>query len=203
VPKTGQTACYSAAGIVGTCPQAGVPGQDGDYQYGAAWPRPRFTDNNNGTITDNLTGLIWLKNANCINTGVNWTGALNGVVELNTAGTMNGNNCGDISNGGSHQTDWRLPNARELESLVHYGYTGPAVSNTAGTGQWTAGDPFSNIQNWFYWSSTSNNSVVGWAWSTLMSGGGIDVRDKSDLSSVWPVRDGQLTGTYLPVINSD
>ena len=32
---------------------------------GVAWPNPRFTDNGNGTVTDNLTGLIWLKNANC------------------------------------------------------------------------------------------------------------------------------------------
>jgi hypothetical protein len=32
---------------------------------GVAWPNPRFTDNSDGTVTDNLTGLIWLKNANC------------------------------------------------------------------------------------------------------------------------------------------
>ena len=30
-----------------------------------AWPNPRFTDNSDGTVTDNLTGLIWLKDANC------------------------------------------------------------------------------------------------------------------------------------------
>ena len=51
VPKTGQTHSY-------------VPGDDGDLQKGVAWPTPRFTDNNNGTVTDNLTGLIWMKNAN-------------------------------------------------------------------------------------------------------------------------------------------
>ena len=37
-------------------------------QKGVAWPNPRFTDNGNGTVTDNLTGLIWLKNANCFGT---------------------------------------------------------------------------------------------------------------------------------------
>src|SRR5215831_10404550 len=52
VPRTGQTTSYAA-------------GDDGALQKGVAWPTPRFTDNNNGTITDNLTGLIWLKNANC------------------------------------------------------------------------------------------------------------------------------------------
>lgn len=54
VPKTGLTTSYA-------------PGDDGALQKGVAWPNPRFTDNNNGTITDNLTGLIWLKNANCPN----------------------------------------------------------------------------------------------------------------------------------------
>ena len=52
LPKTGQTTSYAA-------------GDDGALQKGVAWPNPRFTDNGNGTVTDNLTGLIWLKNANC------------------------------------------------------------------------------------------------------------------------------------------
>ena len=52
VPKTGQTTSYDT-------------GDDGEYQKGFEWPVPRFTDNENGTVTDNLTGLIWLKNANC------------------------------------------------------------------------------------------------------------------------------------------
>ncbi len=52
VPKTGQTTSYAT-------------GDDGILQKGVVWPIPRFKDNNNGTVTDNLTGLIWLKNANC------------------------------------------------------------------------------------------------------------------------------------------
>src|SRR5215831_9628931 len=52
VPRTGQTTSYAAR-------------DDGALQKGVALPTPRFTNNNNGTITDNLTGLIWLKNANC------------------------------------------------------------------------------------------------------------------------------------------
>jgi hypothetical protein len=53
VPQTGQTASYAA-------------GDDGDIQAGVPWPVPRFTDNGNGTVRDNLTGLIWLKNASCL-----------------------------------------------------------------------------------------------------------------------------------------
>ncbi|MGC9023085.1 MAG: hypothetical protein ACP5J5_08205, partial [Dissulfurimicrobium sp.] len=51
LPRTGQTQSYGAR-------------DDGALQMGATLPTPRFTDNGNGTVTDNLTGLIWLKNAN-------------------------------------------------------------------------------------------------------------------------------------------
>lgn len=50
VPRTGQITSYAA-------------GDDGDIQAGLSLPEPRFTDNGDGTVTDNLTGLIWLKNA--------------------------------------------------------------------------------------------------------------------------------------------
>jgi len=62
VPQTGQVLCYNSAGTVITC--AGT-GQDGALQKGVELPTPRFTDNGNGTIKDKLTGVIWLKNANC------------------------------------------------------------------------------------------------------------------------------------------
>ena len=54
---------------------------DGDLQKGVAWPTPRFTDNNNGTVTDNLTGLIWMKNANAFGMKT-WDDALNAANSL-------------------------------------------------------------------------------------------------------------------------
>ncbi|MCW9078616.1 MAG: hypothetical protein OQK74_05525, partial [Gammaproteobacteria bacterium] len=42
VAKTGQTSSWA-------------PGDDGDLEKGVAWPSPRFTDNLDGTVTDNLT----------------------------------------------------------------------------------------------------------------------------------------------------
>ena len=54
VPKTGQTTSFDANN-----PKR----DDGALQRGVPSPNPRFTDNSNGTIMDNLTGLIWLKNA--------------------------------------------------------------------------------------------------------------------------------------------
>jgi hypothetical protein len=52
VERTGQTMSFAA-------------GDDGDIKAGVPFPSPRFTDNGDGTVTDHLTGLIWLKNAYC------------------------------------------------------------------------------------------------------------------------------------------
>jgi hypothetical protein len=177
--KTGQTTTYAA-------------GDDGDLERGVAWPNPRFTDNGHGTVTDNLTGLIWLKNADCASGVRNWATALNDVASLNSTGTMNGNNCGDISNGASHQTDWRLPNVREMHSLVHYGFVSPPVPNTAGTAKWTAGNPFTNVGSTrFYWTSTTWAGSTQWAWYLDLNDGGVRREFKTDSIHVWPVRGGQ------------
>jgi hypothetical protein len=94
VPKTGQTKCYNASGTEILCSSTG---QDGELQKGVDWPSPRFTDNSNGTVTDNLTGLIWLKNANWANATRTWATALTDMASLNSAGTMNSKPCGDTS----------------------------------------------------------------------------------------------------------
>lgn len=61
LPKTGQTACYDAAGVVMTsCLNTG---QDGELQTGVTEPSPRFTVDGTGScVTDNLTGLMWTSN---------------------------------------------------------------------------------------------------------------------------------------------
>ena len=207
VVKTGQTTCYSANGTPILCPSTG---QDGEYQTGATWPIPRFTtnvDNNNdgdctdtgercdGTVIDNLTGLIWLRNANCAGKSEFWAHALKYVAQLNMNGTMNSNDCGDTSNKDSHQTDWRLPNIRELHSLIDYAYFSPALSNGAGDAKWIEGDVFSGVQLSSYWSSsTSTFNITTWAgtaWFVSFNYGGIFIGSKWNRYSVWPVRGGQ------------
>jgi hypothetical protein len=63
VGKTGQTKCYNASGTEISCTGTG---QDGEIRAGVAWPNPRFSISGD-CVTDNLTGLMWAKNANLPN----------------------------------------------------------------------------------------------------------------------------------------
>ena len=101
IPKTGQTIIYAS-------------GDDGNIQAGVAWPAPRFTDNGDGTVTDALTGLIWLKDGGCIK--AKWENALTAVAGLNNR--QGQNNCDGYT---GNYSDWRLPTVNELKSLVNYG----------------------------------------------------------------------------------
>ena len=181
-PKTGQTTIWSQYATYAT-------GDDGDLQRGKDIPSPRFTDNCNGTVTDNLTGLIWLKNANAPGGTRSWTDALADVAELNTSGTMNGNASDDTSNGGTHQTDWRLPNINELKSLLNLGYY-PSISNAAGDAAWSDGDPFTNVLNNSYFSSTTLAYNTDYALNVTMSFGYVSNHSKVYSQAVWPVRGG-------------
>lgn len=139
IPKTGQTVSYATA-------------DDGDLEKGLQWPNPRFIDNIDGTVTDNLTGLVWLENANRFGFR-SWNNALNDCNCLEDDGTA--------LTDGSQAGDWRLPNRKELLSLIHFGYTTPALPDTAGTGQMVEDDPFSNLAYTNYWTSTSEIGFGG------------------------------------------
>ncbi len=149
IPATGQTASYQS-------------GDDGNLRQGISWPSPRFEDNVDGTVRDTLTGLLWLKNAGCFGQQ-NWSTALN-----NSADLADGR-CGLAD--GSTSGDWRLPNIRELDSLVHSGVYGPAVPNRAGSGQASITDPFFLLQSARYWSSTSNPQFTPQAFTVNFLGG--------------------------------
>jgi len=173
VPKTGQTTPL-------------VAGDDGTWHKGVASPSPRFTDNNNGTVTDNLTKLIWMKNASnvgAVGFGVKtWVGALF---------AANGLKSGDAGlSDGSVAFDWRLPNRRELESLVDCGFYNPALPNTLGTGKWTEGKPFQGVQSSYYWSSSTCAGSTASAWYVDFYDGVVGNGDKSSNGYVWCVRGG-------------
>ncbi len=180
VEKTGQTGCWDSSGTSETC--AGT-GQDGELQKGVSWPVPRFTDNADGTVTDNLTGLIWLKNANCPTSTNTWSAALTFANSLydGWTGDGSGGDCGLTD--GSSPGDWRLPNVKELSSLAHFGYDLLAVPNAAGTGQWTEGDPFSGLQSNNYWSSTTFVGDTYVAWYVSMNSGTVSNDGKTAIPS--------------------
>lgn len=181
VGETGQTTCYDESGTVIAC--AGT-GQDGDVRGGVAWPNPRFVDNADGTVADMLTGLVWLKNASCAAISpATWT------TVLTNANTLANGACGLTD--GSVAGDWHLPSRFELESLLDLEYIGPALSNAAGTGQWTEGDAFSGVQSGYYWSSTSNAGNPQVAWYVNLNNGTVTTNDKTTTLNVWPVRGGQ------------
>ncbi len=170
LPQTGQSVCYDAIGTVIACTGTG---QDGEKLKGVVWPNPRFTDNGNGTVTDNLTELIWLKNANCFNTQ-QWAAA------LTSANTLANGACG--LNDGSAVEQWRLPNRKELMSLVDRSKSYPAL---------LADHPFTSLQSYGYWTSSTGKGGTSSARLVNM-GTGVD-NNNVMISSyyVWPVRGGQ------------
>jgi hypothetical protein len=145
-------------------------------------PNPRFTDNGNGTVTDNRTDLIWLKNANCFGAN-NWDDA------MDKAATLHTGECGLAD--GSRKGDWRLPTKEEWEAFVDKNYFNPVLSNAAGTGKWSEGDAFNNVQSGTYWSSTTHVSYNTFALEVYMYDGRLVPTRKTDSTYVWPVRSGK------------
>jgi hypothetical protein len=171
VPQTGQTLSYA-------------DGDDGDLQAGVPWPVPRFTDRGNGTVRDNLTGLIWLKDASCL-VGT-WADAL-ATVDAFNAGLLDFG-CTEYIRGAF--ADWRLPNVKELQSLIDFGFFSPALSNAAGTAQWTEGNAFLDVRPNLYWSSTTAAGIPDAAWYVdLYDGGTGDIfKGLTTSLNVWPVQ---------------
>ncbi|MCP3979406.1 MAG: choice-of-anchor C family protein [bacterium] len=177
VPATGTTQCWDDAGT--SIPCAGT-GQDGELQLGLS-TNPRFLDNSDGTVTDNLTGLIWLKDANCFGHD-GWANA------LSASNSLAGGSCGLTD--GSIAGDWRLPNVRELYSLIDAGQVSPALS---------AGHPFSAVQLLGYWSSSTSLGVgdPSFGWSVQLALGVLNSEVKSLARGVWAVRD-SVSGSSVP-----
>ncbi len=167
-PKTGQTGAYQA-------------GDDGANSKGAVWPNPRFTVGTgvDGTncVTDNLTGLTWARNANLAGQ-MTWSDAIA--------------YCAGLTYGGTN--DWRLPNVREMHSLIDYGQSSPALCNASGVAQWTENDPFTDVQSGsYYWSSTSVafKFNTDYAWFIYLSDGYVEPNEKINIWYVWPVSGGK------------
>lgn len=163
VEKTGQIISYQT-------------GDDGDHENGIAWPDPRFTDNGDGTVSDNLTGLIWLKDAEALGSRT-WSDALTQVANLNSGTDFSA----DDYTAGTYN-DWRLPNVKELQSLIDFSKNHPALP---------AGQPFNIVLASYYWSSTTPGGSTGFAWCVNLTIGYVNDYDKGQDNNVWAVRGGR------------
>jgi cysteine-rich repeat protein len=154
-PATDQTTCWNSENSVIPCTGTG---QDGDTQAGATLAY--VVDNVNGTITDENTGLMWekLSDDGTIHDRDNtytWDSAFAvKIATLNAGGGFAGH------------TDWRVPNIKELQSILNYQNVDPAVSaafNTSCTPDCTL-TSCSCTRSDYYWSSSSLGYSPGRAW---------------------------------------
>jgi hypothetical protein len=160
LPDTGQTKCYQSVSPYAEISCAGT-GQDGAYN---TINPMSYTDNGNGTVTDNNTGLMWQQQDD--GNIYNWYQA-SGTYDESYNPTSQ-DVCGDLTTGG--YSDWRLPSNKELISIVDYSIPFPSP---------TINPIFTNTKQSYYWSSTTYANDPGFAWYVDFYGVDVYINDKS------------------------
>jgi hypothetical protein len=150
-------------------------GDDGTIQAGVAPTFERWVDNGNGTLTDTVTGLVWLKMANCIQ--ADWAGAVAAVNSLASG------QCGLTD--GSAAGSWRMPNRNELQSLSdrmetnHADFFNVTVLNSDNS-VFRAPIFASFVVSQYYWTSTTDASNTSVAWTVFSCDFGVYDTPKSN-----------------------
>lgn len=169
------TAYLPASGQTRTSPLAAIEGMDGWTQTGVSMDL-RFTRGSDATancITDNLTGLMWIRDLNTVNGGnsATWQNALDFIHNANAAGGFCGYN------------DWSLPTVKELVSLINEGQSDQL--------NWLQSQGFTNVSGFgYYWSSSYYAPNPGKAWVVVFDqeDGYERYEDVTAGSRFWPVR---------------
>jgi len=161
---TGQRTCHAGDGSEIPCEGSG---QDASFAVGMTWPEPRF-DLRGDEVMDSLTGLIWCRNANLAEFPLTWQEALDFVAAMNRE---------QRSQRG--QRDWRMPNRRELRSLLSLQTKLPALPER---------HPFINVFNGWYWSATTAAISPAHAWYVALDGARMFYGGKDQSFMLWPVR---------------
>ena len=160
-------------------------GDDSTLLMGVGLIFPRFIQNGNGTITDTMTGLIWLKQANCIQ--ADWATAVAAVSKLASG------QCGLTD--GSTAGSWRMPNRNEMQSLAdrdqnnEADYLNATVQNADGS-VYQQALLINFIQQQYYWTSTTDAADTTEAWTVYSCDYGVYNMPKSDTSYTLAVRSG-------------
>jgi hypothetical protein len=127
LPDTGQTTSYAT-----------TFGEDNDYNLNI----PTYINNNNGTIADTVTGLMW---------------------QAGDGGEMSIENaivfCDSLTLGG--YTNWRLPSAQESFSILNLQNANPAMNTTY----------FTNTGAEYWWTSERQANDTNKIWCTNAGGG--------------------------------
>jgi hypothetical protein len=127
-------------------------------------------------VRDALTDLDWTVKANFTESPVDWPDGLDMVSQMNRESYA------------GHR-DWRLPNRRELRSLISYQTRDPALPRP---------HPFQDVFLGWYWTSTTAAINPAYAWYVHLEGGRMFYGRKTEYRLVWPVRglgNGVLPGT--------
>ena len=207
IDGTSVTFVGSFAGNQNGCPNGGLiyaagnPAVNAYVCNGANATRPdgpcfdtsnRYVDCGNGTVTDTVTGLIWLKNADCLGRK-NWAAA------NAAAAVLADGQCGLTD--GSSPGDWRLPTLDEWTATIARARTLacslPALTNDAGTQCLVVGpSSFVGTVSFFhrFWSSTTYEDQPPLAFAANMAAttfaGLFELPNKTSDEFVWPVRGG-------------
>jgi hypothetical protein len=159
VMQTGTTQCSDSSGMVIPCAGSG---QDAEYQAGVP---ASYTDNGDGTVTDNVSKLMWEKlsddgSIHDQDTTYTWANAF-----ATKIATLNATNFAGYN-------DWRLPNIRELNSIINFNATNPStysqLHNNCMPGCTVLTCGCNKVAS--YWSSTTVNTGAS-AWVVFFSEG--------------------------------
>ncbi|MDQ7834579.1 MAG: DUF1566 domain-containing protein [Humidesulfovibrio sp.] len=117
-------------------------------------------------VLDADTGLIWTRSANPLGAALTWQEALDAVAGFNRDAFLGAR-------------DWRMPNRRELRSLICHGAKQPALPT---------GHPFRDVFLGWVWTSTTKAGQTGYAWNVHLEGGRLFYSRKDEFRLLWPVR---------------
>lgn len=160
--STGLTRCYNEDGDVVDCLGSG---QDAEFLAGHDWPLERFETTGEHLVVDRATGLIWTKNSCPTDFPLSWQEALGFIEQMNKEARYG-------------RSDWRMPNRRELRSLIDHSSKKPAL---------TIGHPFKNVFLGWFWTSTTAAIATCYAWYVHLEGGRMFYGNKDGYYWVWPV----------------